>query len=300
MKLFAACALACLAGAANAQVVDGQNFTAEYGPSLWAQNIGTGFGNSTDPSPVFSNGSEIDSLYARIVGGTLYVGVAGNLETNFNKLNLALDFRPGGQNTLQGLPNLGNMDGLTFDAGFEADVVLSYTNGNSPSTGSGEFEHYLDGANIGGGGGFLGGGTRSSIGDINAVLDGASITVDSNHLNTGGVNSLGNPFDSDPSLVDTGVEWLIDLAALGWDGVTPIKIAGFVNGGGNDFLSNQVIGGLPDGTGNLGGDGSGGYIGNLAGINFNNFAGDQFVVIVPAPGSLALLGVAGLCLRRRR
>lgn len=282
--------IAALAGVASAQVVDGQNFNSEYGPALWVQTLGTQFGNSTAPGALNSNGSEIDGVYARIVGGTLFIGVSGNLETNFNKLNLAIDFRTGGQNTLSGLPNLGNLNGLTLDTGFDADVVLSYTNGNPPQagTGSGQFEHYLDGANIGGGGGFLGGGVRNGVA-LSAALDGAAISVDSNHSNTGGVAGLGNPNDSDPALVDTGVEWAIDIAALGYIG-GDVKIAGWVNGGGNDFLSNQVIGGLPAGFGNLGGPG---------GVNFANIAGDQFVVI-PAPGVIALAGFGGLALARRR
>jgi len=289
-KALAVGAVAVVACAGNAQVVDGINFDSEYGAALWSQNIGTQFGNSTDPDSLHSNGSEIDALFGTVSGGTLYLGFGGNLETNFNKLNVVLDFKGGGLNTLSGYENLGNLDGLTLDAGFDADAVLSYTNGNDGFTGSGNFEHYLDGSQGVGSGGFLGGGERGVIGAISASLDGASVVFDSNHLNTLGVNSLGNPDDSDPATVFTGVEMSIDLAALGWDGLTPIKIAGWVNGSGNDFLSNQVVGGLPDGTGNLGAPG---------GVNFAGIAGDQFVVI-PAPGSLALLGLTGLGVRRRR
>lgn len=284
--------LACV-GAAGAQVIDGSSFNAEYGPSIWSQTTGTSFGNSTDPGPLNSNGSEIDALYVRAVGSGLYLGVAGNLETNFNKLNVVLDFRTGGQNTLNGLPNLGNLNGLTLDSGFEADVVLSYTNGNPPQggTGSGGFEHYLDGANVGGGGGFLGGGTIGGNNPLNAGLDGAAISVMSNHSNVGGVNSLGNPFDSNPALVDTGVEWFIDLGALGWDGVSPVKIAGWVNGSSNDFLSNQIIG---ENAANQN------HYGSPGGVNFQNVAGLQYVTYVPAPGVLALLGAGSLVAARRR
>ena len=59
--------------------------------------------------------------------------------------------------------------------------------------------------------------------------------------------------------------------------------------------------GLPPGTGNLGGDGAGNFTGTVSGINFNNFEGDQFVTLkIPAPGSVALLGFAGLAATRRR
>lgn len=288
-----ATAVLAIAGSALAGGVTGNGFAAKYGAPLWVQNIGTQFGNNTDSSVEFANGSEINALYGTISGGTLFLGVAGNLQTNFNKLNIVLDFTAGGQNTLSNdLPNLGNLGGLTFDTGFNADAVLSFTGGNDP------IEWYVDGALVDGTGGFLGGG--QVVGNqLSVQLGGADITFSQDNSNVGGVNELGQPFDSDPALVTTGIEIAIDLAALGWDGVSEIKIAGWVNGGGNDFMSNQVIGGLPDGTGNLGGDGAGTFIGNLSGINFNNFAGLQYVVI-PTPGTVGLLGLAGLAAVRRR
>ncbi|GJM19241.1 MAG: hypothetical protein DHS20C14_14540 [Phycisphaeraceae bacterium] len=279
-----AAAVALAAGAASAQTIDGTNFDSEYGAALWTQNLGTQFGNNNDAGVDSANGSEIDGVFASISGTTLYLGVSGNLETNFNKINIALDFMGGGQNTLSGLANLGNLDGLTFDTGFEADAVLSYTHGNGP------LEHYLDGDTAGGGGGFLGGGVKA--GPLNATLNGAAISITSDNSNVGGVGAFGDPVDSDPSMVYTGVELSIDLGALGWDGSTPILLAGWINGSGNDFLSNQVIGGMPDGTGNLGGP---------SGVNFANIAGNQYITIVPAPASAALLGLGGfVAIRRRR
>ncbi|MFN7022672.1 MAG: hypothetical protein ACK4WH_15310, partial [Phycisphaerales bacterium] len=53
-------------------------------------------------------------------------------------------------------------------------------------------------------------------------------------------------------LVTTGFEMRIRLDELGWDGVSPIRICAFINSPGHDVLSNQVSGGLPPGTGNLG------------------------------------------------
>jgi len=288
----AAFALLASCGLASAQTIDGASFDVEYGSALWSQNLGSQFGNNNDPDVDLANGSEIDGVFAKVSGTTLYLGVSGNLESNFNKLNIALDFMAGGQNTLGGLANLGNLDGLTFDTGFEADAVFSYTTGNSPA------EHYLDGDTTSGGGGFLGGGVKS--GPLTASLNGASIAVTVDNTNVGGVGSFGDPNDSDPSTVYTGVEWSIDLGALGWDGSSPILLAGWINGSGNDFMSNQVIGGLPDGTGNLGGDGAGTYIGNLSGINFANIDGLQYITIVPTPGTTALLGLGGLVAVRRR
>jgi len=279
-----ATALLAVSGAAFAgTAIDGANFGSDYGPALWSQNVGTQFGNNNDASIEFANGSEINALYGSISGTTLFLGVAGNLETNFNKLNIVLDYAAGGQNTLSGLANLGNLDGLTLDAGIEADAVLSFTGGNDP------IEWYVDGSLADGTGGFLGGG--AVVGNqLSVQLDGADITFSQNNSNVGGVGNLGDPFDSDPALVSTGVEIAIDLGALGWDGVTPINIAGWVNGSGNDFLSNQVIGGLPDGTGNLG---------SPSGVDFSAIAGNQFITI-PTPGTLGLVGLAGLAAIRRR
>jgi hypothetical protein len=85
----------------------------------------------------------------------------------------------------------------------------------------------------------------------------------------------------------TGIEISIPLAALGL--ATPnFKVCAFINGGSADFLSNQFLGSLASGQGNLGNDGAGNYI-----------DGNQYF-IVPAPSSLALLGLGGLVAGRRR
>ncbi|HEX7010851.1 MAG TPA: PEP-CTERM sorting domain-containing protein, partial [Phycisphaeraceae bacterium] len=63
------------------------------------------------------------------------------------------------------------------------------------------------------------------------------------------------------------------------------------NGGGHDFLSNQVLGGLSAGTGNLG---------EPRNVNFASQDGDQFfTVLIPEPASLVLCGIGGLLLASR-
>ena len=93
-------------------------------------------------------GSELDGFYAKIENGRLYMFMAGNLQTNFNKLDVYFDTRAGGQNTIDGstLPTgvdefssmgtgpfdggaLQRQSGLTFDAGFGADYYLSMSHG---------------------------------------------------------------------------------------------------------------------------------------------------------------------------
>jgi hypothetical protein len=79
------------------------------------------------------------------------------------------------------------------------------------------------------------------------------------------------------------------------------------NGSGHDYWSNQFLGGLPVGTGNLGGDEAGGFTGEGA-INMQNFAGDQFftvpVVPVPEPSTyaagIAVLLAGVIAIRHRR
>ena len=292
MRTLASLSVVAFAGAASAMpVVDGSITGGEYGPALWVQDTGTGFGNNTDASVELAGGDEINAAYASIDGGILTIGLTGNFATNFNKTNIAIDFIAGGQQTFSGLAGgLGNINGLTLDAGFEADALLSYTAGNA--TPDSFVDAWLADGSVNG---FIGGGSGAST----MLAYGAS-TVDFSVDNSNilGVGNLGDPFDSAPDSVTTGLEVAIDLAALGYTG-GEIKVGAWINGGNNDFLSNQVVGGLPTGSGNLGGDGAGNFTGNVGGVDFSAIAGDQFVVI-PTPGAVSLLGLAGLAAARRR
>jgi len=283
----------------------GSGFHASMGPELFSQTVGTGFGNSNLGHPHYANGSEIDGAFGRLFGSQLRVGLSGNLESNFNKLDFFFDVRAGGQNKLRGdNPNVdfnglnrmgddGTGNGLRFDSGFEADYWVGYTIGGANP------EHYLNAAVLatgGGGPGFFINGSNDK--PNNPIIGGGGprlggpLSIASNNSNIVGVNSFGNPPDSPPGSVDTGVELWIDLAELGWDGVSPIRMAAFVNGGSHDFASNQWVGGLPATTPNLG---------EPRFIDLNQFAGNQYVTIIPGPGTLVLLGLGGLvALRRRR
>ncbi|HED53314.1 MAG TPA: PEP-CTERM sorting domain-containing protein [Phycisphaerales bacterium] len=295
IRITLAALIAASAGAAGAQVIDGQINEAGY-QLIWSNNEGTGFGN---------NRSEIDGIWAYSDGVNLYLGVTGNVQ-DFNKLDLFFDSTAGGQNSLRGdnadvdFNQLNtNLGGLTFDAGFEADYFLTYTVSGDRT------QHFTGAAQLdtmgGGPGGFQGGGNYVDGDQIVAGgANGLGYVLGTNQSNTGGVADFGNPNDSDPALVMTGMELSIPLAELGYTGGA-LRLAGFINGGSHDFLSNQVIGGLPAGTGNLGGDGAGNFTGTVSGIDFNQFAGDQYVtLLVPSPSSLALIGLGGLVAVRRR
>ncbi len=136
------------ASAASAQIVVDGTAEASYGAALSTQNTDTQFGNATNGDSRESwSGSEIDQVFGVVDGGFLYLTIAGNLENNFNKLEIFIDSTSGGQNTLDGstLPvavdafccggfgttdgALQRMDGLTFDTGFAPDYYITIANG---------------------------------------------------------------------------------------------------------------------------------------------------------------------------
>jgi hypothetical protein len=147
--LVAAFLVAWVSQAVAVPTLDGNASGADgYGAALSVQNTNTQFGNATNGDPVNGGGgSEIDQVFARVEGGRLYVMVAGNLEWNFNKLDVFVDSKPGGVNTIDGaaLPTgvdafccggigttsgaLQRLNSLQFDAGFNADYFLTFTNG---------------------------------------------------------------------------------------------------------------------------------------------------------------------------
>lgn len=302
-----AAALALAAGLANAQV-NGQ-YKAAYGAPVGLQTTGTGFGNSSNGDALFGNGSELDGVYAYQSGGNLNLLFTGNLEANYNKFGIFIDNGSGqGQNVLDnstffGLPSQYN--GLRFDAGFAPTHFLSVTGGGGQSTpsGYGLFVNAARTAGVGGNamdGDYLGGNDGQNGGVLN-MFGGNNFfnaLVAINNSNIAGVDGAG--LGMGPAGVLTGVEIQIPLASLGVASINGLKIAGMVNGGNYDYLSNQVLGGLPLGTGNLGGDGAGNYTGTVGGVDFTQFAGNQFVTLIPTPGVVSILGLAGLAAARRR
>lgn len=258
------------------------------------------------------NGSELNAAWAQIDSGVLYLTLTGNLENNFNKLNIFIDSGLGGQTTLQADANNGGNNpendnwanqhnGFTFDSNFDANYMIIVRNGNF---GGDRFD--IDFATVGGGlGAFetasdvFGGSLTGS--NANA-LPGAGIGVAFDNSNGAGI--AGGTGAADPNAAEdvlTGIELAIPLSSIGNPSISDLRISPMVNGSNHDFLSNQILSGFQPPQGNLGGDGAGNFTGSVQGINLNNFAGNQWFNI-PEPATLALAGLAlcGMLSTRRR
>lgn len=293
----------------TAAIVDGTR-DAAYGAPLLVNQLATTLGNTSIGSQNNANGSEIDAVYAYRTATRLYIFVAGNLRTQFDKLFLWIDAKSGGQSTI--LTGNAGVDfgiinsyaGLAFETGFAADYFIDYTGGPSG-------DHYLNYATLpdaaGGGGGYTRGDKNIPVGEFrilsfpgqpttngqSAPPNGGSMEAASNNSNLGGVAgaiSQPNPWTvppgSNPGSVNTGAEIKIPLAETGWvAGTTSIRVGGFILGFNWDFLSNQVIGSVPATQDNYG------FPAN--GVDFSSVlnAGNQFVTAT-VPGSLVNRSIA--------
>ena len=275
----------------------------------------------------YANGSELDGLYGYVDTNTnkLYLLFTGNLENgdggkdsnSGNKLNVLLDVQPGGQNKLRGdnvdisFGNLNRMgddgsgNGFTCDAGFEADYWMSIKTNNFP------VYQALDCAVLRTNGalrdfsgnaldyGAFDGNYKSDgvpvpyAGPRVDIQDGFTPNIYCNYgprttqldptnpvpgllglfINNSNVDGVTDTDVSGAGAVSTGVEIVIDLDEAGWDGVSDIKVMGFISNEDAGYLSNQFLPGLPSGSGNVGNDGA------TNAIDMGNYAGQQWAVI---------------------
>ena len=298
MKKFLAFAVAAVIGiasfgSATAQTIDG-TLDASYGPALAVQTVETGFGD---------NSNEWNAAYACMTNNTLSLMFTGNLEANFNKLEIFIDSSDAVTSnvfTSAGNDGAGVMDGMTFDTGFSADYHIIARRGNA---GFDKFD--LDFAQLGPSASAsfyedIGGGINDNFSAVTGTgVNSNPIAVGFNNSNTGGIGGNEGAMADEAAArsVTTGLELSIDLADLG-NPTGPIRVMLLQNNDTHDFLSNQTLGGLAVGTGNLGSPASS--------IDFSTLGGDQFFVVnpkpIPEPATAALLaiGFAAYTVRRRR
>jgi hypothetical protein len=274
-----------VASAAQAQItLDGVADKA-YGAAIAVLNTQTQFGDSNLGLVDSANGSELDAMYARIENGVLYMVLAGNLESNFNKLEIFVDGVAGGQNQLRGnnpdvdfngLNRMGDdpatlkvVVGLTFDAAFSPDLWVSLTCGGTP------FAVYMNQAQLltkgAGTGGYLGTGGAGATG-ATTFKSGFGFGIDNS--NVAGVPGGTDVDAGSGATVATGVEIRIPLSAIPGYTSGDIKVMAFINGGGHDYSSNQYLPGLGGGP-------------NLAEprlINLEIIPGEQFATISAGGG----------------
>ncbi|MBK1827293.1 choice-of-anchor Q domain-containing protein [Haloferula rosea] len=230
-----------------------------YGQPLAVQLAPTGFGDNTDTDPLSADGSELNAAYAVIRGEFLHLFFAGNLQTNFNKLEIFIDSVDFGENTLGNdnpdvdFNGLNAMADLTFDFGIGMDYYFTLGGGDSGS-GVEFFLNFAELSQTGGFGSFLGG---TGAGNANWPVTLTDVEIGINNSNTEGVTDSAA---TDAASVDTGIEFKIPLSRIG-DPTGPVRICAFINNNNHTFISNQVLGSLPTNFDNLG---------PPASINFEN------------------------------
>ena len=276
--------LPCVGIATANPIVDGSLDSIYGGPSV-LQNTQTNFGDNSDGDIGLANGSELDMGDAMIRDGVLYIMLAGNLESNFNKIEVFIDAREGGQNVLRndnpdvnfdGLnrmgadPNDPKGSGLTFDDGFAPDLYVTLGGGLTKTKEGEVYVFYADAAELrtegGGNGAYLGSGGAGPDG----MLDGSNgIMIAVDNSNVDGV-SWGTGISCGEG-VTTGIEIGVPLYLFDWDApqnVEDAAICAFVNASDHAFVSNQVLGGI----------GGGDNFGEPRLIDFNTVPGNQFFV----------------------
>jgi MYXO-CTERM domain-containing protein len=276
-----------LAGQAAAQITVDGTLDAGYGSALASQTAVTGFGTGT----AASGGSQLDAGYGTIQNGFLYLFFAGNTSDG-NFLDVFInDGRPGGQNTLNvSSGSTTAMNGSVFSPGFNATFSINvntyggimYPNAYDLTTGAGGYT----GSGIADGGGTISGAPAGN---------GVQLAVNESSAAGAGVNTGPGALT-----VTTGWEMGIPLALLG--NPNSVEVLADINGSPDNYLSNQFLPGLPNGTGNLGAGGP--YSGPGSGaFNFGSTPGEFFTVTATPEPSTVVLGAAGLAtlvlLRRR-
>jgi len=285
---------ALLSLSAHAQITGNLTTTTiNYGGPLAIQTINTGFGASSGASGGDDfNGSELDAAYGTVSGGNLYLFLTGDVQGGTSQNSLQIFIGGGGstvgQSTLSTtISPLSNMNGSTL--GFNGTLAFTMNDYNGTL--------YTDVANLqtgGTAGGYIGavalsGGIGSGAPSGGSyALPGVQFAFNNTLVSTMNGSAPGTAYTGGASAT-TGLELLIPLADLGTISGN-IDVTADINNGGVGYLSNQFLGGLPVGTGNLGT------------TSFSD--APFFVVAVPEPSSIAIFGMSGLgmlfAIRRRK
>lgn len=303
MKTIALLSLVGLMAAPAMAQVNG-SLTASYGSAITTQTNGTGFGDANRGDIDFTNGSELNAAFYRSDATYAYLLFTGNLETNYNKLEIFFSTGAAGQQTISGASGaMNNLNGFRHDNGFNANLWVSVTNGASGP--SNAYSVFVDASQLVGGvwtGGYQGtnnGQNGGSLSGGNGVLASGNLLVGTDNSNTLGVGGGAGNLGAGPLSATSGIEIAVPWSVLGLAPGSQFSAMAFINGGGHDYASNQFLAPLPAGTGNLGGDGDGNFTGNVGGLDMTRFAGNQFFT-VPSPAAAGVLGLAGLAAFRRR
>jgi fibronectin-binding autotransporter adhesin len=274
IKHFASATVLALAVApvARAQTItiDGQR-DANYGAAMTLQTNNTQFGNSTSGDGNSGGGSELDAAYGIVQGGSLNLFLAGNFENNGNKVNIFIADGRAGQNTINAAPggsNLNNMNTSRFSPGFNATYELDVN-----QFGANVFVNQYDMTQAAAPATFFGSFTPNTGGAT--ILHGVTFSL--NNTNVAGVDGSA-PSAADPAAaaaVATGMEISIPLSQLGSPSGS-ISVMADINSGGNNFLSNQFLPGLPTVSGNIGNGGK---------FDFSGTPNMFFTITVPSTGS---------------
>jgi hypothetical protein len=266
-------------------IIDGTLDAGFYGDALATQTVNTVWGD---------NANELNAAYAYIQGNRLFIMVTGNIEDNWNKIEVFIDSTDAvTTNVLDAVGNDGTdfMDGLTFDTGFEPDYHFNARRG---------FGMYfnLDLAELG----------TTNVSEFNDVFNGSMEGFAHTGTGPANVNPIGVAYDNsntnglifgdtaatvaDALAVTNGLELSIDLADLGQPAV--IRMMVMINGANHDAISNQILGGLLAPQGALGRDGfgAGWDLTDLSQIDFSGLFGNQFfsvpVTTLPQPAILSM------------
>jgi hypothetical protein len=267
-------------GAHAAITVDG-TLDPAYGSALAVQTANTGFGSG----PASAGGNQLDAAYGTIQGGNLYLFFAGNTSDG-NFLDVFLADGRAGQSTLNvsGGGATTAMNGSQFSPGFLATLSL-----NANTFGGTMYPNAYD--LVGNTGGYTGSGIPDAGGTISGAPagNGIQLAVNESSAAGSGVNTGAGALT-----VTTGWEMAIPLSLLG--NPSSVQVLADINGNPDNYLSNQFLPGLPDGTPNLGNGGV---------FNFSSTPGEYFTVSsVPEPASMVLFGLSGLtallAIRRRK